>query len=51
MAKQFDFYVDFGSLASYLAHTQLANICTETAATVNLMPMLLGGVFPGARPH
>jgi 2-hydroxychromene-2-carboxylate isomerase len=45
MTKQFDFYFDFGSLASYLAHTQLAKICTETGATANLMPMLLGGVF------
>ncbi len=45
MAKQFDFYFDFGSLASYLAHTQLANICAATGASVQLMPMLLGGVF------
>ena len=45
MPKQFDFYFDFGSLASYLAHTQLAKICAETGATANLMPMLLGGVF------
>lgn len=45
MAKQFDFYFDFGSLASYLAHTQLANICSETGASASLMPMLLGGVF------
>ncbi len=45
MAKQFDFYFDFGSLASYLAHTQLPRICTATGATVMLMPMLLGGVF------
>lgn len=45
MAKQFDFYFDFGSLASYLAHTQLPKICTATGATVMLMPMLLGGVF------
>ncbi len=45
MARQFDFYFDFGSLASYLAHTQLANICSQTGASANLMPMLLGGVF------
>ena len=45
MARQFDFYFDFGSLASYLAHTQLANICSSTGAAANLMPMLLGGVF------
>ena len=45
MTRKFDFYFDFGSLASYLAHTQLANLCAATGATVNLMPMLLGGVF------
>jgi len=43
--KTFDFYFDFGSLASYLAHTQLPKMCTETGASVNLLPMLLGGVF------
>ena len=43
--KTFDFYFDFGSLASYLAHTQLPKMCTETGALVNLLPMLLGGVF------
>ena len=43
MAKQFDFYFDFGSLASYLAHTQLPKICAATGATAMLMPMLLGG--------
>jgi 2-hydroxychromene-2-carboxylate isomerase len=45
MNKNFDFYFDFGSLASYLAHTQLPLICSETGATVNMLPMLLGGVF------
>ena len=43
--KNFDFYFDFGSLASYLAHTQLPKMCTETGASANLLPMLLGGVF------
>lgn len=45
MKKNFDFYFDFGSLAAYLAHTQLPNICAQTGATANLLPMLLGGVF------
>jgi 2-hydroxychromene-2-carboxylate isomerase len=45
MTKSFDYYFDFGSLASYLAHTQLPNICADTGASVNMMPMLLGGVF------
>ena len=43
--KTFDFYFDFGSLASYLAHTQLPKMFTETGASANLLPMLLGGVF------
>jgi 2-hydroxychromene-2-carboxylate isomerase len=43
--KTFDFYFDFGSLASYLAHTQLPKMCIETGASANLLPMLLGGVF------
>jgi 2-hydroxychromene-2-carboxylate isomerase len=45
MTKTFDFYFDFGSLASYLAHTQLPKICAETGASVTMLPMLLGGVF------
>jgi 2-hydroxychromene-2-carboxylate isomerase len=45
MQKTFDYYFDFGSLATYLAHTQLPKICAETGATPNLLPMLLGGVF------
>jgi len=45
MSKHFDFYFDFGSLASYLAHTQLPRITAETGATANMLPMLLGGVF------
>jgi 2-hydroxychromene-2-carboxylate isomerase len=45
MAKTFDYYFDFGSLASYLAHTQMDKIKAETGATPNYLPMLLGGVF------
>jgi 2-hydroxychromene-2-carboxylate isomerase len=45
MAQQFDFYFDFGSLASYLAHTQLPRITAETGAQPVMSPMLLGGVF------
>jgi 2-hydroxychromene-2-carboxylate isomerase len=43
--KTFDFYFDFGSLAAYLAHSQLPKLCAETGASANLLPMLLGGVF------
>lgn len=45
MIRDFDFYFDFGSLASYLAHTQLPRICAQTGAQANMYPMLLGGVF------
>ena len=45
MNKTYDYYFDFGSLASYLAHTQLERIAADTGAQVNLRPMLLGGVF------
>ena len=45
MAKTYDYYFDFGSLASYLAHTQLEKIKAETGADPVLLPMLLGAVF------
>jgi len=45
MTASFDFYFDFGSLASYLAHTQLPRISAETGAKPQMYPMLLGGVF------
>jgi 2-hydroxychromene-2-carboxylate isomerase len=32
MAKTYDYYFDFGSLASYLAHTQLEKIKAEAGA-------------------
>jgi 2-hydroxychromene-2-carboxylate isomerase len=45
MAKTYDYYFDFGSLASYLAHTQLAKIQADTGASPVYLPMLLGAVF------
>lgn len=45
MNKTFDFYFDFGSLASYLAWTQLPKLAADTGATPKYKPMLLGGVF------
>ena len=45
MAKTYDFYFDFGSLASYLAHTQLTKIEADTGARPVYLPMLLGAVF------
>jgi 2-hydroxychromene-2-carboxylate isomerase len=45
MARTYDYYFDFGSLASYLAHTQLEKINAETGASPIYLPMLLGAVF------
>lgn len=45
MAKTFDYFFDFGSLATYLAHTQMDKIKTETGASPIYRPMLLGAVF------
>lgn len=43
--KNFEFWFDFGSTASYLAWTQIPAIEAATGATAVLKPMLLGGVF------
>lgn len=43
--KQFEFWFDFGSPASYLAWTQIPAIEKDTGATAQYRPMLLGGVF------
>jgi 2-hydroxychromene-2-carboxylate isomerase len=43
--KTIEFFFDFGSPTTYLAHTQLPRIARETGATLSYRPMLLGGVF------
>ena len=40
-----EFFFDFGSPTTYLAHTQLRRIAADTGATLVYRPMLLGGVF------
>jgi len=45
MAKSVDFYFDYGSPTSYLAYTQMPGVAKRTGATVNYLPILLGGVF------
>lgn len=45
MSKTVEFFFDLGSPASYLAYTQLPELCRETGATLVYRPMLLGGVF------
>ena len=45
MAKTIDFIFDFASLNAYLAYRALPAVAVRTGATVNLIPVLLGGVF------
>lgn len=45
MSKTVEFFFDLGSPASYLAHTQLPDLCREAGAELVYRPMLLGGVF------
>ena len=45
MAKQVEFYFDFGSPTTYLAYTQLPKIAERTGAEIVYKPFLLGGVF------
>jgi 2-hydroxychromene-2-carboxylate isomerase len=44
-AKTIEFFFDFGSPTTYLAHTQLPRIAQEAGAQLLYRPMLLGGVF------
>ena len=43
--KGIEFWFDFGSPASYLAHTQLPALARAAGARIDYRPMLLGGVF------
>jgi len=45
MSKTVEFFFDLGSPASYLAWTQLPDLCARQGATLCYRPMLLGGVF------
>ena len=45
MSKTIEFFFDFGSPTTYLAHTQLPRIARESGAQLVYRPMLLGGVF------
>ncbi len=45
MAREVEFFFDFGSPASYLAYTQLPTIALDCGASIVWRPMLLGGVF------
>ena len=43
--KRLEFFFDFGSPTTYLAHTQMPAIAKRTGAEGVYRPMLLGGVF------
>ena len=45
MTKTVDFYFDFASPNAYLSHKALDPIKERTGATVNYIPVLLGGIF------
>ncbi|WP_347901204.1 2-hydroxychromene-2-carboxylate isomerase [Pseudomonas purpurea] len=45
MSKRVEFFFDLGSPTTYLAYTQLPNICEQTGSELIYQPMLLGGVF------
>jgi len=45
MSKTVEFFFDLGSPASYLAHTQLPDLCRDAGAALVYRSMLLGGVF------
>ena len=43
--KTIEFFFDFGSPTTYLAHTQMPKLAADTGARIQYVPMLLGGVF------
>ena len=45
MARELEFFFDYGSPFSYLADSQLKTLAERTGARVVYRPMLLGGVF------
>lgn len=49
MSKCIEFYFDFGSPTSYLAHTQLPDIAAQAGAELIYKPVLLGGIFQATK--
>lgn len=45
MTRAVEFYFDYGSPTTYLAWTQLPQICARHGADLTYKPILLGGVF------
>ena len=52
MSKTVDFIFDFGSPNAYLAYPVVSEICQRSGAQLNVVPVLLGGIFKltGNRP-
>ena len=48
MIKPFEFYFDFGSPYTFLAHKQIRKIEKENTIKVKYMPILLGGLLKSA---
>ena len=48
MIKTFDFYFDFGSPYTFLAHKQIRKIEKENSIKIKYMPILLGGLLKAA---
>jgi len=53
MTKKLDFYFDFGSPYSYLAHKQIRKLENENLVEVRYMPILLGAILKmtGIKPN
>ena len=45
MIKQFEFYFDFGSPYSFLAHNEIRRIEKENSIKIRYMPIFLGWLF------
>ena len=45
MTRAVEFYFDYGSPTTYLAWTQLPDVCARHGADLEYKPILLGGVF------
>ena len=45
MIKPFEFYFDFGSPYSFLAHKQIRKIESDNSIKIKYIPILLGGLL------
>ena len=45
MSKTLEFYFDFGSPTTYLAHKRLQQLTAQYDLSVDYIPVLLGGIF------